>query len=419
MNPHAVDKFDAEMRVCLRSLLRIPGVSGSEGEVTGWVAAWGKKRGLEVDLWQAHEADLAGHPESAARHIPLAGRPNLVVRLPGKGDGRKLIFNAHADVVAPGDPAAWKDGPWSGAERDGRMYGRGACDVKGGLVSAMWALAALAEQSLELEGDVLLEVIPGEEDCVGLGTLASLTRGWEADGCVVIEPTESSPRCASRGGLRFEIATLGRAVHGTVKWLGKDAIAGSRRVLRALELMEQQWSDIDRDEQFAASPIARPITVDTIRGGEWQGMVCDRCVVAGYLELLPGDDIDAWQERFEKQVHAGVEGADVEVRFTERYFGHRTPTSDPLCWSAEAASRLEGGWRGFNSGCEAGLRARIRGTPTLVWGPGSLAQAHAVDEYVEWAQVRRVAEGFARLAETYCNGKSGAKARILTTKETV
>lgn len=406
-----LDKFDGEMRKALTALLRIPSISGAEGELTAWMAGWGKFHGFGVDLWQASEADLAGHPESAARHISLKGRPNLVLRMPGTGGGRSLVFNAHADVVSPGDVDAWADGPWSGAERGGKFYGRGACDVKGGLASAMWAMLMLKGRKEKLPGDVLLEVIPGEEDCVGLGTLASVVRGWEADACVVVEPTESAPRCASRGGLRFEVVARGRAVHGTVKWLGADAIAASRRVLRALELLEQQWSTVEADVLFGGYPLGRPVTVDTIRGGEWQGMVCDKCLVAGYFELLPGDDIGAWQARFEQQLREATPGAEIEVRFTERYFGHRLNPRSELCHAAEVAANGGGPleWQGFNSGCEAGLRARVRGTPTLVWGPGSLAQAHAVDEHVEWGQVAQVARGYANLAEAWCTTPSGTQ----------
>ena len=103
------------------------------------VAEWAGGLGFEIDLWEADEESLvARYPEAAVRHIPLAGRPTLLVCLPGSGGGRSLLFNAHADVVPAGDLSAWEYGPWSGAESDGRIFGRGACDDKGPLVSALW-----------------------------------------------------------------------------------------------------------------------------------------------------------------------------------------------------------------------------------------------------------------------------------------
>jgi acetylornithine deacetylase len=203
-------------------------------------------------------------------------------------------------------------------------------------------------------------------------------------------------------------------VHGTVKWAGEDAIALAREVLVCLPQLEQQWNDRTADPLFAGYPIARPMTVDLIRGGDWQGMIADRCVIGGYLELLPLDEPIPWMNRFIKELQGLLpkrrqEDGRVQVRFPEQYPGHRTDPDHPLCRAAhaaieESAALLQNiaspwnGWGAFNSGCEAGLRANLLATPTLVWGPGSLAQAHAVDEFVEFAQVRAVATLFARFA---------------------
>ena len=398
--PHA-----PAMRTLLGDALRLPSVSGSEGPFTRFVADYLRAAGLRVDLWQSTEAELTGH--AVGRHLPLADRPTLVATLPGSGGGRSLLFNAHADTVAAPDPHLWTHPPFAGVEHNGKFVGRGACDVKGPLVSAIWALLAMRDHPAA--GDVSLELVPGEEDCVTLGTLTSVVRGHTADACVVLEPTECQPRNASRPGLRFEIACRGTAVHGTVKWLGVDAIAVARAVLTALETLEAEWNDRYADSLYSIYPIARPVTVDLVRGGEWQGMLCDNCRVAGYLELLPGDEPLAWQERFTTGVERTMTQlgkrpmADhVSVTFPEIYAGHVLPATDGLCRTAESAvGPAWSGWAGFNAGCEAGLRANLVGTPTLVWGPGSLAQAHAADEFVAFADVATVAERFVRLARSW------------------
>jgi acetylornithine deacetylase len=281
-----------------------------------------------------------------------------------------------------------------------------------------------------LAGNVSLELIPGEEDCVGLGTLTSLHRGHRADGVIVLEPTENLPRCASRGGCRFQINCLGTAVHGTVKWLGQDAIVAMRQVLEALDELQADWNDRTSDPLFSAYPFARPITVDAVHGGQWQGMVCDRCTCAGYLELLPGDDLEQMQSRFTGDLLAklpisGKDSGRVSVEFSEVYGGHRTDPDHAFCQIAEtmavsldkptnqssyrSAPPVEqagrehwNGWSGFNSGCEAGLRSALQQTPTLVWGPGSLAQAHAVDEYIEWSAVESGATLLMDFATHWC-----------------
>jgi acetylornithine deacetylase len=342
-----------------------------------------------------------------------------VITQRGTGGGRSLLFNAHADVVAAPEPEQWRFGPFEGIEADGRFWGRGACDVKGPLVAALGAMLSL--KNTRLPGDMSLELIPGEEDCVGLGTLTSLHRGHRADGVIVLEPTENLPRCASRGGCRFEITCLGTAVHGTVKWLGDDAILTMRHVLAALDQMQADWNDRQADPLFSAYPVARPITVDSVHGGQWQGMVCDRCTCCGYLELLPADDLDDWQSRFRQKLleilaNSGKDLRRITVGFSEVYGGHRTDPAHAICQIAETTAvslnpnltrqAPECGrwtsWSGFNSGCEAGLRASMQQTPTLVWGPGSLDQAHAVDEYIEWAAVERAAVLFADFAQRWC-----------------
>lgn len=407
--------LSGEMRGLLRKCLQFASTSGHEAEFVRFMASWAQSRGFETDLWETDESQLAGIDWPMARHLPLAGRPTLVIALRGSGGGRSVIFNAHSDVVGAPDPQIWRHHPWQGVEEDGVFYGRGACDVKGPLVSALWAMCALQEEGRgRLKGDVLLELVPGEEDCVGVGTLTSLQRGHLADAAIILEPTENMPRCASRGGCRFEITVAGRSVHGTVKWLGEDAILGMRQVLAALDRVEQRWL-VAEDPLFRSYPIGRPITVDSLKGGRWQGMVCDACSCAGYLELLPEDSLAEFKRALVDALHQEIrkEGGPtpdrIRVEFSEEYRGHRLAPDHELCQLAERVARGGCGdgrsfeWAAFNSGCEAGLRHTLAKTPTLVWGPGTLAKAHAVDESVGFDDVQRVAGMFQR----FCAGWSG------------
>jgi acetylornithine deacetylase len=401
------------MQKLLSDSLRIPSISGDEARFVHFIRDFAADAGLITDLWETNEADLADHAVSRAKHLPLAGRPTLVVSLPNTGTGRSLLFNAHSDVVSPGSVENWKFGPWSGETNQGRVYGRGACDVKGPLVSALWSMLALhAAFPAGAPGALKLELVPGEEDCVTLGTLTSVVRGHLADACIVLEPTECLPRNASRPGLRFEILCTGTAVHGTVKWLGHDAIALAHSAWSCLVDLQTRWNDRQADPFFNAYPLTRPVTVDSIHGGQWQGMVCDRCTLGGYLELLPADDSESWMRRFTEELKRlldsrGFDSRSLVVHFPETYAGHVLLPGKSLCTNAETSLEVSvdvlenarlvwSGWSGFNSGCEAGLRANLLQTPTLVWGPGSLAQAHAADEYIEWNQVEAVATLFAR-----------------------
>ncbi len=385
-----------EMIALLQQSIRLPSPSGQEAAFTNFIAAWAARHGFQTDLWETAEAAVAPYPQGQARHLPLAGRPTLVVKLPGRGQAEPLILNAHADVVT----GEAQDNLWSGELRDHLLHGRGAVDDKGPLVGALWAMLVLKELvPVGLPGDLLLELVPGEEDAVGLGTLTSLLRGYRGRGVIILEPTSNIPRCASRPGLRFEVICHGVAVHGSVKWLGRDALASLRRVLDALTALETRWNNSAADPLFAACPIARPVTVDRVEAGRWQGMVCSRALGAGYFELLPADDLALWREKFAMELRAAVPDDALDITFTEQYDGHRTAPDDPLCTAArEAVVALGGsnawtGWSAFNSGCEAGLRFQAHASPTLVWGPGGLEQAHAAGEFID---VRDV-EAFARM----------------------
>jgi len=231
---------------------------------------------------------------------------------------------------------------------------------------------------------------------------------------VVLEPTGNVPRSKSRPGLRFEVVASGRAVHGTVKWLGVDAIGLMRQVLGALEDVEGAWT---AGGCAASHPIARPVTVDSIHGDGWQGMLCDRCCAAGYFEPLPGEDPERSEREFVERFRAalaarGLPHSAVSLRFTERYLGHVLDERDELCASALAA--FEGvrgpgpapawpGWTAFNAGCEAGVRAKVHGTPTLVWGPGDLSLAHGPDESIGLDELELGAAQFAALALEWCS----------------
>jgi acetylornithine deacetylase/succinyl-diaminopimelate desuccinylase-like protein len=182
-----------------------------------------------------------------------------------------------------------------------------------------------------------------------------------------------------------------------------------RKVLDAIEKLEERWNDKTAEPLFAAYPVARPITVDKVEGGRWQGMVCDKCSCSGYLELLPRDDNQQWKHAFISCLREEAGEDEIDIRFDEEYSGHETDPKDVFCVAAESVVKKLicercgtvlnwTGWSGFNSGCEAGLRAGMQNTATLVWGPGSLSQAHAVDEFIDFGEV----ELFAQLVSRLC-----------------
>jgi acetylornithine deacetylase len=400
-----------EMLELLQNSIRIPSISGDEKKFATYIHGWARHNGFKTDLFEIGPANLDELFIFRPRHIPLSGRPALVIILPGNSNGRSLIFNAHADTVPIGESGDWSMDPFSGIYKNGRIFGRGSCDAKGPLISALWAMLRIKQDFPDgLVGDLMLELIPGEEDCVGLGTLGSINRGYKADASIVLEPTENTPRCASRGGIRFAISCRGKAAHGTVRWLGKDAIVSMRKVLAVLDELQERWNDRSANRLFDSYPVSRPITVDKIIGGRWQGMVCDRCSCEGYLELLPEDDLIDWQKLFVAGLRDELGDENIEVEFTENYPGHNTPLNTALCHTITSVmedlsvSTLDwNGWSAFNSGCESGVRAKLHETPAVVWGPGSVEYSHSPDEYVDFSSVELCAELFMKTAVSWSN----------------
>ena len=393
--------YSDKMLNLLRESIRIESKSGNEGNFVKFIEQWASEQKIKSDLFEIETADIYNFYPTIPKHLPLKGRPVLVLTIPGNGKGKSIIFNAHSDTVSEGIIEDWDSNPFSGDYRDGIVFGRGACDAKGPLFSALWAMSVLNEIVPSIDcGDIMLELIPGEEDSVGLGTLGSIKRGYKADAAIIVEPTENIPRCASRGGLRFSIIAKGRSIHGTVKLDGKDAIKSIRKVLEALDKLEEKWNDRNSDDLFELYPIARPITVDKIYGGEWQGMVCDICRCEGYFELLPEDDINIWSNKFSSELLKMLPDENLDIKFTETYFGHRTLPDGELCRCVESVLNDSREilqwkkWSGFNSGCESGVRASLHKTPTLVWGPGSVRYAHSPNEQIDFKDIQLCAKLF-------------------------
>ncbi|MDQ3809321.1 MAG: M20/M25/M40 family metallo-hydrolase, partial [Chloroflexota bacterium] len=237
----ALEADRPEMFALLSQLVRTPSLGGSEHEVSiqHTLANLLQTEGLEVDLWPLDLNALADHPDFPGVEVDRREAWGLVARLPGRGGSPTLMLNAHVDVVPAGDVAAWTQGaPFSGEIANGRLYGRGACDMKGGLVAAWWALRALRRAQVALKGDLLFATVIGEEDG-GLGTFGLLHRGWRADACVIPEPTGLALVPATAGALTFRLRVRGHATHASRRTEGVSALERFWPVWSALHQLEK------------------------------------------------------------------------------------------------------------------------------------------------------------------------------------
>ena len=191
----AIDRIDRYIRdhqtdavELLQALVREPSTQGNETGVQQVVIRKLEDLGLSVDVWDPPYDELARHPYFVASRDTYAGSPNVVGVLKGTGGGRSLILNGHIDVVPAGDRSKWTDDPFSGAVKDGKVFGRGTTDMKGGNVSMLLAMEALIRSGIRLKGDVIFHSVI-EEETGGVGTLATVLRGYRADAALIPEPT--------------------------------------------------------------------------------------------------------------------------------------------------------------------------------------------------------------------------------------
>ncbi|MEQ8329821.1 MAG: ArgE/DapE family deacylase [Longimicrobiales bacterium] len=395
-----------------RALVRIRSDEGRETPAQEAMAEAMGAAGLDVDSWSIDLDRVTAHP-ACATEIERTDPVGVVGTLAGRGGGRSLILNGHVDVVPSGDPAAWTYPPYEGIVADGRLYGRGALDLKGPLVAALYAVRAVREAGVRLAGPVHVQSVVGEEDG-GLGTLAAILRGYRADGAVVVEPTGLAVAPAQAGCLNFRIRVVGRAAHGAVREEGVSALDRLVPVLEALRRLEA-----DRNARLGGGPLfsryATPfaISVGTVRGGDWASSVPDHVTVEGRMGLAPSEDPDDARTEMGAAL-AGV--SEVDAWFTDhpaeltwwggRFLAAETPTDHPLVITLQEAAEATLGrpvpLEGMTYGADMGLLAGVGGMPTVLFGAGDIRRAHRPDEWVGVDELEAMARTLARAIVGFC-----------------
>jgi acetylornithine deacetylase/succinyl-diaminopimelate desuccinylase-like protein len=338
----------------------IPGAAG-ERELAEYVADWCERAGLDVKR--------VGPPE----------RLSVIATAPGSGGGRSLLLNAHLDTVG----VLGMDSPFESRVADGRLYGRGAYDMKGALAAILDAAAKVEN----LRGDVIVTAV-ADEELASIGTVAVLER-VRADAAIVVEPTELKLAVAHKGFVGFEIETHGVAAHGSRPHLGVDAIARMGPVLVALEELDK------RLHVGAQHPLVGPgsIHASLIEGGQEFSSYPARCVLSGERRTIPGETI----EQVEKQLRELAGEADLRLTVSREPFevagddafvqlvGRIAEESDPV---------------GVSFWADSGLIAAA-GIPTVLYGPIGDG-AHAEVEWVDLDSLERVRDVVLRTAVEWC-----------------
>lgn len=365
--------------------------------------------GADVDLWEPDPADVADHPLTAGRTFHFDGRPQLAARLPGSGGGRSLIFNGHVDVV-PASAEDWGHDPFDPQVRDGRIIGRGACDMKGGIAAMVIAAETLAATGL-LRGDLIV-CTNSEEESSGVGGLACARHGVTADFAIVTEPTGLEVWPACRGSVYCTIEIAGRAGHVEQEhahWRdggAVNAIEKARHLLAGVDRLRADWrSRADSRHPLLAPPDLLPSRLVSDSG--WHVTIPDRAQITLGVLILPHQaDADGWTRGVQREVEDYLRHwCDTDswlAAHTPTFHWHsevnpsETPVDAPSVQAllgANAALGLPltlGGLGSWYDGATFALEAR---TPALMYGPRHIDWGHTVGEYVPIDDLVQCAQG--------------------------
>lgn len=353
----------------------------------------------------AGEVAIAGVTKSIFEEIggleirqyePEPGRISVVARLPGGGDGPSLMLNAHYDTVGVEGMAD----PFSAEIRDGRLYGRGAYDMKGALAACIGAVQTIRRAGVRLAGDLIVAAVADEEHA-SIGTQDLIGR-YRVDAAIVTEPTSLRVCVAHKGFVWMEVRTLGRAAHGSRPDLGIDANLRMGRVLHALEGLERELRM--RTPHYLLGHAS--VHAATLHGGTGLSTYAAECVLGIERRTLPGET----EEQVLAEVQAlldGLRAEDEELAVTLHPMLARSP------FEAHPESRIAAALSaaivaadedpvviGDMPWMDAALLADA-GIDTVVFGPHG-AGAHAVEEWVDLASVHRLAALLADTAVRYC-----------------
>jgi acetylornithine deacetylase len=386
----------------LVDLIRIPSITGSEEAVASDLARRLEDAGMAVEVVRPDPAAIRADPAWPGEETTRSSLPVVIGRI-GRAGGRRVILSGHTDVVPPGDPATWTVDPWGAEVHDGDLYGRGACDMKGGVVAVLAAVRALVASgaSESLAGELVVALVPGEEDG-GQGTLAAIRAGVTGDLAIITEPSNLDIVVAHAGAITFRLTVPGRAAHASQRREGVSALDNLATVLRALEADETARNAAETDPLMTALGLPYPTIVGIVHGGEWASTVLDRVVADGRYGVRLGQSPADAAADLRRAIDA-ANAADpflcnhpATVEIVGGTFGSgRVPSDHPLPVGLAATVEAVTGRRpellGEPYGADMRLFINEGDTPCVIFGPGDVRVAHSADERVPLAEVETCA----------------------------
>lgn len=404
--------FDKEAAF-LQEVVRSVSLRGEEAGVQDIVSDALKQRGYKVDAFPLDVETLSAHPGFSPATIDYADTYNVVgTKTPEAPGGKSLALNAHVDVVPAAAPDQWLYPPFSGTIDGDWLYGRGAGDMKAGLVANIFALDAIEAAGFRLTAPVQIQSVVDEET-TGNGAAAAIQKGYTADAVLIPEPTDEQLVFANSGVIKFKITTQGVPAHPRDPDSGLSAIDAAIQLIAHLKEMEKKWNEA-KGTHAGFEGLSNPasLNVGMINGGEWPSSVPFGCVFEGRIGFFPGEDpMDRAREiensitdLMQKDPRLARSKPQVEWVGTMQA-GYRLGAPAP---AEEVLKRAHHNVRGtdlsrYVMACylDAALFANHAGIPALTYGPVS-ENVHGIDERVSLSSLKRVTETIALFAAEWC-----------------
>ncbi|GHV36069.1 acetylornithine deacetylase [Synergistales bacterium] len=409
----AVSARKEEIVALAGDLVRFPSTKGNEAKAQSFYADKLRELGAQVESFEPDMAEMKKHPAFVTDRENFSGSPVVAGVLKGDGGGRSLILCGHMDVVDPGS-GHWTNSPWDPVVKDGRLYGRGAVDMKGGIAAHYMAVKTIRQMGIKLKGDVkILSTI--DEECSSSGILALIGRGYKADAAICTEPVGLKVTIATTGSTWFKIKVTGKSAHGGIAFAGVNALYKAIPIIERIQRLEEErrlrlYGTVP---VYNGAPIAFCAGVNKIQGGTWPAIVPAEVVLEGRVGFSPLEKLEDVQKELEDAVYA-VAKADPWLKdnppaieyYKSRWNSGCVEEDHSLVKTLQGAYTQASGKAGQIVGMfacsDSGTLIRFGDTPAIDFGPGPQSMAHQTDEYVDIDDLVKVARIIAVTILDWC-----------------
>jgi acetylornithine deacetylase len=376
----------------LKKTISFPTTAGREGDAQRYYAGLLEELGMEVDVFETDLDEIKSKFDIVTSRETFEGSPMVVGYQKGCGEGKSLILCGHMDVV----PASshWKYDPFHATQENGRIYGRGASDMKAGVVSNYMVAKLLKKHGVRLKGDLIMQYCIDEETG-SAAVLGSVVRGTKADGLIVTEPTNRSILIGTIGATWFRIKVKGKSAHASKAYTGINAIEKAYLIYEGIKALEQERAKNIESEYYKDKYMPYCINVGKFHAeGATISTVPDLAVLEGRFGFSPSETLQDVRDMLEGVIDEVCRNDEwlAEHRpqaelFGASWYGAEVPRDNPLLkqliQNCDAVYQQETPLDVATYCSDGAQMQHWLGVPSITFGPGNIAQAHGDDEYVE------------------------------------